>query len=82
MIPFSIVPQTFPGYEKQRKNLNFVIIQCTKKKIFYKSFHIMNPVKNDRVDANIFYNAIFYSIDAVSFDAYVLPHSEKVFFIF
>ena len=24
-------------------------------KIFYKSFHIMNPVENDRVDANIFY---------------------------
>ena len=33
MIPFSIVPQTFPGYEKQIKNLNFVIIQCTKKNI-------------------------------------------------
>ena len=23
---------------------------------------IMNPVKNDRVDANIFYNAIFFTI--------------------
>jgi len=31
MIPFNIVPQTFPGYEKKRKNLNFVIIQCAKK---------------------------------------------------
>ena len=25
----------------------------------------MNPVKNDRVDANIFYNAIFYSIHPI-----------------
>ena len=34
MIPFSIVPQTFPRYEKQRKNLNFVIIdETTIKKI-------------------------------------------------
>ena len=31
MIPFNIVSQTFPGYGKKRKNLNFVIIQCTKK---------------------------------------------------
>ena len=65
MIPFNIVPQTFPGYGRKTKNLNFVIIQCTKKKIFYKSFHIMNPVKNNRVDANIFYNAIFYSIHPI-----------------
>ena len=29
----------------------------------------MNPVKNDRVDANIFYNAIFYSIHPIQIQA-------------
>ena len=35
MILFNIVPQTFPGYGKKRKNLNFVIIHCTKKENIY-----------------------------------------------
>ena len=40
MIPFNIVPQTFPGYEKKRKNLNFVIIQCAKKRKYFISLFI------------------------------------------
>jgi len=55
-----------------------VIIQCTKKKIFYKSFHIINPVKNDRVDANIFYNAIFYSIHPIKNPTKEKPQKHKV----
>ena len=43
MILFNIVPQTFSGYGKKRKNLNFVIIQCTKNENILQVFLYNEP---------------------------------------